>query len=141
MTNPQSITLLCMTSESKGMPLIEACRNLGCHVILLTKEKWKNEDWPRASIDELYFMPDLSKRQDVIHAVSYLERGRHIDRIFPLDDFDGEMAAALREHLRMPGLGETAIRFFRDKLAMRQQTRANGIDVPEFVGVLNYDRL
>ena len=24
---------------------------------------------------------------------------------------------------------------------MRQQTRANGIDVPEFVGVLNYDRL
>ena len=103
MTDPQPITFLCMTSEFKGMPLIEACRNLGCHVILLTKEKWKNEAWPRASIDELYFMPDLSKRQDVIHAVSYLERGRHIDRIFPLDDFDGEMAAALREHLAYQG--------------------------------------
>ncbi|MEP7199456.1 MAG: ATP-grasp domain-containing protein, partial [Chloroflexota bacterium] len=133
--------MLCMSSEFKGMPLLVGAKRLGCHVILLTKEKWKNEDWPRESIDELFFMPDLSKRQDVLNAVSYLARTRPIDRIFPLDDFDGEMAAALREHLRMPGLGETAIRFFRDKLAMRMQARAHGLNVPEFVGVINYDRV
>ena len=133
--------MLCLTSEFKGMPLIESCKKLGCHVILLTKEKWKNETWPRASIDEMFYMPDLTKPREVINAVSYLARSRTIDRIFPLDDFDGEVAAALREHLRMPGLGETAIRFFRDKLAMRMQARACGIDVPDFVGIINYDRI
>ena len=141
MSNTQPATMLCLTSEFKGMPLIESCKKLGCHVILLTKEKWRNEAWPHSSIDEIFYMPDLSKRRDVINAVSYLARSRTIDRIFPLDDFDGEMAAALREHLRMPGLGETAIRFFRDKLAMRMQARASGIEVPDFVGVLNYDRI
>ena len=40
-------------------------------------------------------------------------------RIVPLDDFDLEKAAALREHLRVPGMGETTTRYFRDKLAMR----------------------
>jgi biotin carboxylase len=141
MSNPQPATMLCLTSEYKGMPLIESCKKLGCHVILLTREKWKNEDWPRSSIDEMFYMPDLTKRRDVINAVSYLARSRSIDRIFPLDDFDGEMAAALREHLRLPGLGETAIRFFRDKLAMRMQARASAIDVPDFVGTINYDRI
>ena len=141
MPDPQPATMLCLSSEFKGMPLIESCKKLGCHVILLTKEKWKNEEWPRESIDELFYMPDLSKRREVINAVSYLARSRSIDSIFPLDDFDGEMAAALREHLRMPGLGETAIRFFRDKLAMRMQARAGGIAVPDFVGIINYDRI
>jgi biotin carboxylase len=141
MSDPQIVTMLCLTSEFKGTPLIESCKKLGCVVILLTKEKWKNEDWPHSSINEMFFMPDLTKRRDVINAVSYLARSRPIDQIFPLDDFDGEMAAALREHLRMPGLGESAIRFFRDKLAMRMQASAHGIGVPDFVGIINYDRI
>jgi biotin carboxylase len=58
-----------------------------------------------------------------------------------LDDFDLELAATLREHLRIPGMGETQVRFFRDKLAMRMGARSVGINVPEFVGVFNYDRI
>ena len=42
-------------------------------------------------------------RKVVINTVSYLARTRRIDRIAPLDDFDVEMAATLREHLRIPG--------------------------------------
>jgi biotin carboxylase len=52
-----------------------------------------------------------------------------------------ENVAALREHLRLPGLGLTTIRYFRDKLAMRAQAREAGVLVPEFVPVLNYDDL
>ena len=78
---------------------------------------------------------------DIIYAVSYLNRSNDIVQIVPLDDYDVETAAALREHLRLPGLGETAARFFRDKLAMRLQARANGILVPDFTPVFNYDRL
>jgi biotin carboxylase len=45
----------------------------------------------------------------------------------------------LRERLRVPGMGETTARYFRDKLAMRMRARFAGIDVPEFVHALNHD--
>ena len=83
----------------------------------------------------------LFKEPDMINAVSYLARTRRIDRIIPLDDFDVETVADLREHLRMPGMGGSTARFFRDKLAMRVQAQDEGIPVPEFVHVLNYDDL
>lgn len=51
------------------------------------------------------------------------------------------MAAALREHLRLPGMGESVNRHFRDKLAMRKQAAACDIRVPEFSPVFNYDAL
>ena len=44
-----------------------------------------------------------------------------LDRIVALDEFDMETAATLREHLRMPGMGLTTMRYFRDKLAMRMR--------------------
>ena len=54
-----------------------------------------------------------------------------------LDDFDLEMAASLREHLRIPGMGETTTRYFRDKLSMRMKAMEAGLNVPEFVHLLN----
>ncbi len=134
-------TILCLASYFKGGAFLEACKEQGCHVILLTKEKLADEEWPWAAIDERFLMPDLSKRLDVLFAVSYLARSRRIDRIIPLDDFDVETAAALREHLRIPGMGETTARYFRDKLAMRVQAREKGILVPDFSPVINYDDL
>jgi hypothetical protein len=93
------------------------------------------------SVDERFLMPDLHRRDDVIHAVSYLTRTEAIDRIVPLDEFDLEMASTLREHLRIPGMGETTVRYFRDKLAMRMQARERGILVPDFVPILNRERI
>jgi biotin carboxylase len=58
-----------------------------------------------------------------------------------LDEFDMENVSALREHLRIPGMGLTTVRYFRDKLAMRARAKETGIAVPEFVPVLNYDAL
>ena len=49
-----------------------------------------------------------------------------------------ETVADLREHLRIPGMGGSTARYFRDKLAMRVQARDEGIPVPDFVHVLNY---
>ena len=48
----------------------------------------------------------------MINAVSYLARSQVIDRIVALDEFDIEMAASLREHLRIPGMGETTSQLF-----------------------------
>lgn len=141
MPDARPLTLLCVSGYFKGITLIEEAKKLGCYVILVTKEKLKDEPWPRESIDEIFYIPDTTKRPDIIYAVSYLARSRQIDRILPLDDYDVEVVAALREHLRVPGMGETTVRYFRDKLAMRVQARDKGIRVPDFVHVLNYDRL
>jgi biotin carboxylase len=141
MLQPRPITCLCLASYFKGGPFLQAARRLGCRVLLLTKESLAAEAWPWDSIDETFRMPDLTRQPDITHAVSYLARERAIDCIVPLDDYDVETAAALREHLRLPGMGDTTARHFRDKLAMRVQARDRGVLVPDFVPVLNYDRL
>src|SRR5688500_75394 len=134
-------TILCLASYVKGHEFLRECKRLGCRVLLLTVEKHRDADWPRESIDERFLMPDLLRREDVVHAVSYLARSEDIHRIVPLDEFDLEMASTLREHLRIPGMGETTVRYFRDKLAMRMRAREAGILVPDFVGLVNDARV
>src|SRR3954468_6691901 len=126
------MTVLCLASFEKGFELLRACKEEGARVLLLTVSKLASAPWPRDVIDGFYEMPDLYDRRNVINAVAYLARTEDISCIIPLDEFDMEMAATLREHFRMNGMGETAVRFFRDKLAMRKGARAAGILVPDF---------
>lgn len=141
MDEKRPITFLCLASYFKGEKFIRECKHLGCRVILLTREKLLDADWPRDAIDEVHAMPDLQNREHVVDGVSFLARTRIFDIIVALDDFDVEMAATLREHLRLPGMGESTARRFRDKLAMRMRAKDLGIPVPEFIHVLNHDRL
>lgn len=141
MATPPRKTILCISSYEKGQEFLRECKRQGCCVFLLTLTKLEHAGWPREAIDEMFFIPDLYNRNDVILGVSYMARTRVIDRIVPLDDYDVEMAATLREHLRLPGMGETTSRYFRDKLAMRARAHDRGILVPDFIQVLNYDKL
>jgi hypothetical protein len=140
-TVERTINVLCLASYFKGADFMIACKQQGCHVMLLTKERLADEDWPKDVIDERFLMPDISRQPDVTHAVSYLARERKIDRVVALDDFDVETAASLREHLRIPGMGDTTARYFRDKLAMRVQAKDKGILVPEFTAVINHQEI
>jgi carbamoylphosphate synthase large subunit len=141
MNSPATPTILCLASYYKGVSFLVAARQAGARVLLVTRDKLRDEPWPWDSIDDVFYMPSLTKRPDIVYAVSYLMRGEAIDRIVPLDDYDVETAAHLREHLRLGGLNESTSRFFRDKLAMRMQAKAHGMDVPEFTAVFNYDKL
>ncbi|MDX2077477.1 MAG: ATP-grasp domain-containing protein [bacterium] len=141
MGNPKAHTILFLTSAFKGERMIQAVKLAGMNVILITDEENRHQPWPHHSIDEYFVLHDLRRYQDVIHSVSYLSRGRKIDYIIPLDEFEVELAAVLREHLRLDGMTISQVRPFRDKLAMRQVTRHAGIAVPNFIGVLNYDDL
>lgn len=134
-------TILCLASYFKGSLFMEECQHQGCHVILITEQKLSEEAWPRTAINEFYLMPDLAQQPDITHAVSFLARTRAIDCIVALDDYDVETAAALREHLRLPGLGISAAKLFRDKLAMRVRARQANILVPEFVHLLHHGQL
>jgi len=141
MLEAQPLAILCVSSYEKGQEFIRTCKAAGCRVLLLTVEKLRHADWPFESIDEVFTMPEELPLQDLIYAVSYAARSQSIDRIVALDEFDMENVSALREHLRLPGMGLSAIRHFRDKLTMRAQANQAGILVPDFVHVLNYDNL
>ncbi len=135
-------TVLCMTSYFKGVPFLQELKRQGAHVILITIEELRDEPWPRESIDEFYMLPMKFLRQpDITNTITYLLRERVVDTIVPLDDYEVETAAEIRDHLRMPGLKTSDARFYRDKLAMRVQARAKGVAVPDFVHVLNHAQL
>ncbi|HEY2109425.1 MAG TPA: ATP-grasp domain-containing protein [Candidatus Acidoferrales bacterium] len=134
-------TILCVSSYEKGQEFMRTCKREGWDVFLLTVEKLRDADWPREAITEAFYLPEELPLQGLINAVSYMARSRPIDRIVALDEFDMENVAALREHLRLPGIGLTTMRHFRDKLAMRGRAKEEGIAVPDFVHVLNYDDL
>jgi biotin carboxylase len=136
-----SVTILCLASYFKGHDFVRECHRLGARVLLVTREALRDLDWPRDSIVELLVMPDTTRRDHMVNGVSWLARRESIDRIVPLDEFDLEMASTLREHMRIPGMGESTVRFFRDKLAMRMQAEERGLLVPEFVSIFNHDRI
>lgn len=135
------LTILCISSYEKGQEFLRTCKEHGCRVLLLTTEKLRNADWPREAIDETFYIPEDLSTEGLVRAVSFMARTQPVDRIVALDEFDMENVAALREHLRIPGMGLTTMRYFRDKLAMRGRAKEAGIFVPEFVHVLNYESL
>jgi biotin carboxylase len=141
MLDDRSLTILCISSYEKGQEFIRTCKARGCRVLLLTVEKLRHASWPFESIDEVFTMPEDLPLESLLYAVSYTARSQPIDRVVALDEFDMENVSALREHLRIPGMGLTTMRYFRDKLAMRARAKETGITVPEFVHVLNYDHL
>jgi biotin carboxylase len=141
MTGERPLTILCVSSYEKGQEFIRTCKALGCRVLLLTVEKLRDADWPADCLDEIFTMPEDLPLQGLIYSVSYIIRSQSIDRIVALDEFDMENVSALREHLRIPGMGLTTVRYFRDKLSMRARAKESGIRVPEFIAVLNYQHL
>lgn len=138
---PKPATIVAVSSYFKGNDFLIELKEQGWNVVLLTLESLLGYPWARSHIDEVFGMPALTDRQAVVNAVSYLARTRNIERVAPLDDYDVELAAHLREHLRIPGMGETTARYFRDKLAMRARAKDRNIAVPEFVHALNDDRV
>ena len=131
------MTILCIATYFKGDPFLRECKALGCTVLLLTTDKLLDAEWPRESIDEIHSVPRDASDEAIRRHVDKIARRHRIDRIAALDDFDVELGAMLREHLRVPGMGRTTASRFRDKLAMRMQARTLGIPVPEFSPVFN----
>ena len=134
-------TILCISTYEKGQAFLREAARLGCDIHLLTVHKLHSADWPRDILAGLHTIPeDLTPEQTLPH-IANLMRHIPIARIVPLDEFDLETAALAREHLRLPGLGQTATRFFRDKLAMREAAARAGVPAPAFSSVANHDAL
>src|SRR5271155_2698071 len=139
MPESRPLTFLCITTYEKGQEFMHECKRQGCRVLLLTAEKLREADWPRESLDDTFYLPAEISLPHVVQAVTHLARTEKIDRIVALDEYDMETAATLREHLRVPGMGLTTMRYFRDKLAMRMKALDREVRVPDFVPVVNHE--
>jgi hypothetical protein len=138
MTNPK--TFLCLSNFFKGNSFLTALKKQGNRVFLVTTEQLKEKPWAFDSIDEVFFMPGLDLDWDMdllLKGVGGLMKDHKIEAIIALDDYDVEKAAFLRENLRIPGMGQTTGRYFRDKLAMRMRAKDAGILVPAFSSLFN----
>ncbi len=138
------MTIVCLASYFKGTEFLQECRRQGCRVLLVTSHSLEHDAWPRESVDEFFYVPDVDKVwkiNDVLLGLSHVAKTEVIDAIVALDEFDVETAAILREHLRVPGMGQTSARYFRDKLAMRTRAAAEGLPIPAFIHVLNHRKL
>lgn len=134
-------TFVCISSYYKGYDFMDECKKLGNKVILITSENLKEKDWPWNSIDEVYYMPEIEPStwnlDHLVQGFQHLMKIHKIDAVVALDDFDVEKAAMLRETFRIPGMGQTTHRYFRDKLAMRQMAKDSGINIPAFSAIFN----
>lgn len=138
-------TIVCISCYYKGYDFMDEMKQLGNKIILVTSENLKEKDWPWHAIDEVFYMPEVKPSvwnlDHLIQGFSYLMQTRKVDAVIALDDYDVEKAALIRESFRIPGMGQTTHRYFRDKLAMRQKAKDSGINVPEFTAVFNNDEV
>jgi biotin carboxylase len=135
------LNVICLATYFKGADFIKECKAHGCHVILVTKEKMLSEDWPRESLDDLIAVPNDAGPALFIDLLAFLSRNRKIDRVIALEEFDVVTAALMREHLCLPGLNSSGAKVFRDKLSMAVHSQRAGINVPEFVPLVNVDEV
>ncbi|MBL7776651.1 MAG: ATPase [Saprospiraceae bacterium] len=137
------VTFLCVSSYFKGNDFLRGMKSTGATVYLVTSKKLENKPWAREALDDIFYIEQGPENHwnmdDVIAGLAWLMRSKKIDRIVSLDDFDVEKAAHLREHFRIPGMGQTTYRHFRDKLAMRLKAQESGIQVPGFSDLFNDD--
>lgn len=139
--NAKGPELLAISTYEKGQAFLREAARLGCRVTLLTVHPLWGADWPKDVLDHFETMPEDLSPEQVLPHITRLAKYRHFERVVALDEFDLDTAALAREHLRLPGMGRTPTRPFRDKLAMREAARAGGVAVPAFSGVSNHDAL
>ena len=113
----------------------------GCNVILVTKEKMLEEDWPRDVLDEVFALPNDAPVELFLDLVSHIAKTNKPDRIVALEEFDVVIAGLAREHLCLAGMSSSTAKTFRDKYSMAVKARDAGLTVPEFVVAINNDEI
>ena len=140
-TENRPLNVICLATYFKGTDFLHECKAHGCHVILITKEKMLREDWPRESLDDLIAVPNDAGPPLFIDLLAFIGRKIRIDRVVALEEFDVVTAALMREHLCLPGLSSSGAKVFRDKLSMAVHSQRAGINVPEFVPLVNTEEV
>jgi hypothetical protein len=132
---------LCIACRVQGEGFLRAAHALGVKTTLLTLDGLGGADWPREALEDLATMPEGMSVEQVLNTVSWMARTQRYDRIVALGTEDLLLVAAIREHMRVAGMGLTTAGYYRDRLAMRIGAREAGFAVGEFARVLHREEL
>ena len=143
MSEPEArpLNIVCLATYFKGGDFIRECKRLGCNVILITKEKMLQEDWPRDCLADLIAVPNDAGPALMIDLTAFISRKIKVDRVVALEEFDVMTAALIREHFCLPGMSSSTAKTFRDKFRMAEAAKAAGIVLPDFVPLINADEV
>ncbi|HKP45466.1 MAG TPA: ATP-grasp domain-containing protein [Pyrinomonadaceae bacterium] len=131
------LNIICLATYFKGGDFIRECKRLGCHVVLITKEKMLHEEWPRDCIDQLMAVPNDAGPPLFIDLVAFLSREKKVDCVVALEEFDVMTAALIREHFCLGGMNSSTAKTFRDKLRMAVAAKEAGVELPDFVPLIS----
>jgi len=134
-------TILCLASFFKGGEFMREAARTGARVVLITRDKLCDREWPRDCLDELIGIEGRPTADAYLEAAVHASRTRRFDRVVALEEMDVMTAALLREELGIPGASTSSARLFQDKLTMRARAREEGLLVPEFVHTLNVEAI
>ena len=137
----RALNIVCLATYFKGADFMRECKAQGSNVVLITKEKMLGEEWPRDILDDLVALPNDAGPALFIDLVSFLSKRMKVDRVVALEEFDVVVAGLIREHFGLPGLSSSGAKIFRDKLSMAIHARKSGLNVPEFVPLINPDEI
>ena len=140
-TTAPPLNIICLATYFKGGDFIRECKRLGHTVIVITKEKMLQEDWPRDSLDDLIAVPNDAGPALMIDLAAFIGRKIKVDRVVALEEFDVMTAALIREHLCLPGMSSSCAKTFRDKFRMAEAAKTAGIVLPDFVPLINADEV
>jgi biotin carboxylase len=136
-----SPVIVCLASYFKGVDFMREAKARGARVVLVTKERCREEPWAHDALEASVALPNDATPETYIETVIEIARRNRLRRVVALEEFDVITAGLVREHLRLPGMTSSRARLFRDKLAMRAAALAAGVNVPEFVRLLNFQEV
>jgi hypothetical protein len=138
MTQSDAPAIVCLASFHKGVDFLREAQAQGARVFLITKEKWRGEDWAQDALASFIPLADEATPETFIQVAAEIAKRNAVARVVALEEFDVITAGLVREHLRLGGMTSSEARLFRDKLAMRTVAHDAGVRVPEFVHLCNY---
>ena len=59
---PDPLSILCIASYYKGQAFLREAKRQGARVYLVTSESLRDADWPRESLDDIFFVHDDDKK-------------------------------------------------------------------------------
>ena len=84
--NQHPLSILCIASFFKGEEFMRGAKSVGCTVYLVTSSQLRDADWPRESIDDIFYINDINGEKgncnidEVIAGTAWLMRTKKIGR-------------------------------------------------------------
>ncbi len=122
--------IVVIASEFKGNEVIQAAKDAGWRVSLVTREEFRESAWVWEALSEFVTVPKTATSEDYIRAITNFAGSNPINRIIGVDEFDVLTAARAREHLQIEGMSNSHALRFRDKLRMRVIARQRRNSLP-----------